>query len=204
MSSLEEEVGRVRELLKRETERVGEMWQMNCAQVAGFNEAMTARDGEIETLKARISELETPVIGRSGGPSAVHPAVFVVCPSEPIAGSLAGSVPLVPQTPHSMRRGKTPPVNEFSGDEPECLLEDWLPSLERASLWNGWSEEEKMIQLAGHLKGRALQEWNLLCPDLRAMFVQATEPCAHALILSARQQLPKTSSHVSARSRAGE
>ena len=175
VSSLEEEVGRVRELLKRETERVGEMWRMNCAQVAGFDEAMTARDGEIETLKARISELETPVTGRSAGPSAVHPAVSVVCPSEPIAGSLAGSVPLVPQTPHSMRRGKAPPVNEFSGDEPECLLEDWLPSPERASLWNGWSEEEKMIQLVGHLKGRALQEWNLLCPDLRATFVQATE-----------------------------
>ena len=154
---------------------MGEMWRMNCAQVAGFDEAMTARDGEIETLKARISELETSVIGRSAGPSAVHPAVSVVCLSEPIAGSLAGSVPLVPQTPHSMRRGKAPPVNEFSGDEPECLLEDWLPSLERASLWNGWSEEEKMIQLAGHLKGRALQEWNLLCPDLRATFVQATE-----------------------------
>ena len=28
--------------------------------------------------------------------------------------------------------------------------------------WNGWSSEEQVIQLAGHLKGRALQEWNLL------------------------------------------
>ena len=44
-------------------------------------------------------------------------------------------------------------VNEFSGEDPECLLDDWLPSLNRASLWNGWSEEEQMIQLAGHLKG---------------------------------------------------
>ena len=32
-----------------------------------------------------------------------------------------------------------------------------------------------MIQLAGHLKGRALQEWNLLCPDQRSTFSQATE-----------------------------
>ena len=32
-----------------------------------------------------------------------------------------------------------------------------------------------MIQLAGHLKGRALQEWNLLRPDQHSTFSQATE-----------------------------
>ena len=32
-----------------------------------------------------------------------------------------------------------------------------------------------MIQLAGHLKGRALQEWNLIHPDQRTTFAQATE-----------------------------
>ena len=32
-----------------------------------------------------------------------------------------------------------------------------------------------MVQLAGHLKGRALQEWNLLRPDQRSTFTQATE-----------------------------
>lgn len=73
------------------------------------------------------------------------------------------------------RRGKAPTVNEFSGDDPESLLKDWLPSLERASLWNTWSEEEKIIQLAGHLKGRALQEWTLLHPDQHSTFSQAME-----------------------------
>ena len=29
-------------------------------------------------------------------------------------------------------------------------------------MWNTWSKEELLIQLAGHLRGRALQEWNLL------------------------------------------
>lgn len=62
-------------------------------------------------------------------------------------------------------------MNEFSGEDP---LEDWLPSLELASTWNAWSEEDRMIQLAGHLKGRALQEWNLLHPD-RAAFAQVVE-----------------------------
>ena len=32
-----------------------------------------------------------------------------------------------------------------------------------------------MIQLAGYLRGRALQEWNLLHPDQRATYAQATE-----------------------------
>ena len=35
----------------------------------------------------------------------------------------------------------------------------------RASRWNGWSPEEKLIQLAGHLRGRAESEWNLLGDD---------------------------------------
>ena len=60
------------------------------------------------------------------------------------------------------RRGKAPPVVMFSGEDPEVRLTDWLPSLQRASQWNGWEPEEVLIQLPGHLKGRALQEWNLL------------------------------------------
>ena len=41
-------------------------------------------------------------------------------------------------------------------------MDDWLPTLERAGAWNTWSKEELLIQLTGHLRGRALQEWNLL------------------------------------------
>ena len=44
-------------------------------------------------------------------------------------------------------------------------MDDWLPSLHRAAEWNQWTNEEKLIQLAGHLQGRALQEWNLLARD---------------------------------------
>ena len=29
-------------------------------------------------------------------------------------------------------------------------------------MWNAWSEEETLLQLAGHLRGRALEEWNLM------------------------------------------
>lgn len=39
-------------------------------------------------------------------------------------------------------------------------LEDWLPSLKRAAGTDGL-----VLQLAGHLQGRALQEWNLLSQE---------------------------------------
>ena len=45
-----------------------------------------------------------------------------------------------------------------------------LPSLERATKWNGWSEKEQLIQLAGHLSKRALQEWNLLTAEQKNSF----------------------------------
>ena len=178
VSSLEGEVSRLGELLKRETERVSEMWRMSCAQVVGFDEAITAKDTEIELLRARISELEASVGRRPMGPALVPASVPTVHPPGPVTSGHVRLASLAPHSTHTSapaRRGKAPPVNEFSGEDPECLLEDWLPSLERVSLWNAWSEEEQMIQLAGHLKGRALQEWNLLHPDQRSTFTQATE-----------------------------
>ena len=40
------------------------------------------------------------------------------------------------------RRGKAPPVDSFTGEDPEIRLEDWLPALQRASEWNGWSNAD--------------------------------------------------------------
>ena len=37
--------------------------------------------------------------------------------------------------------------------------------MQRASNWNNWTGEEQLLQFAGHLKGRALAEWNLLSPE---------------------------------------
>lgn len=61
-----------------------------------------------------------------------------------------------------VRRGKAPPVDPFTGEVSETTLDDQLPSLQRAAEWNGFAEEEKLIQLAGHLHRRARQEWDLL------------------------------------------
>ena len=153
---------------------------MSCEQVTILDQAVTARDAEIESLKVRIAELEAsrsdPValpmhvpalelphtVTRGPSVSAVHASHH----SSREGATLAHSTP---------RRGKAPPVSEFTGDDPECTLEDWLPSLERAIMWNAWTEEEEIIQLARHLKSRALQEWNLLRPEDRASFAKAVE-----------------------------
>ena len=150
MSSLREEVSDVRDVLKGERERVGEMWRMNCSQVAGFDEAIITKEKEIDSLRSRVPEFEASM---GGGPvlsASMFPMVPAVLPPVLPALAHAQSSSAVP-TPD--RRGKAPPVNEYSSEDHECLLDDWLPSLNRASLWNGWSEEEQMIQLAGHLKG---------------------------------------------------
>ncbi len=60
------------------------------------------------------------------------------------------------------RGSEAPSVDSFTGKNPELRLDDWLPSLQRASEWYGWSEEELLLQLSGYLCGRALQEWVLL------------------------------------------
>ena len=46
------------------------MWKMNCAQLAGFDEAPSSKEAEIEALKERVSELEAMV-----DPSAILPIV---------------------------------------------------------------------------------------------------------------------------------
>ena len=46
------------------------------------------------------------------------------------------------------RKGKAPQVDAFTGESPNVLWEDWIPTFERAAIWNGWSDEEKLLQLA--------------------------------------------------------
>jgi len=70
-------------------------------------------------------------------------------------------------------RGKAPLLNCFSGENPEITFDDWLPSLERVSKWNEWLGEDTLIQLAGHLKGRALQEWLLLSEEDKSTWKSA-------------------------------
>ena len=62
-------------------------------------------------------------------------------------------------------RGKAPPIDAFDGEHAGITFDDWLPTLQRDTVWNGWSEDESLMQLAGYLRKRALQEWNLLTAE---------------------------------------
>ena len=126
VSSLNEEVTRLNEMLKRETERVGEMWKMNCAQVIGFDEAITTKDSEIEALKAKVAELQTSLGSRPMGSTSVPARASSARPPGSVETSAHVELaPVVTPGTHASvpaRRGKAPPVKEFSGEDPDCLL----------------------------------------------------------------------------------
>lgn len=74
---------------------------------------------------------------------------------------------------HRNRRGKVLLLDPFTGESLDVLWEDWLPTLELAALWNGWSDK-KLLQLEGYLQGKALQEWSLLSEGQKTTFAAAT------------------------------
>ena len=82
-----------------------------------------------------------------------------------IGGTMVGEL--------SARRGKAPPIDLFTAESIRITFDDWLLTLERAATWNGWTSDETLMQLSGHLKGRALQEWKLLTPDHKTSYQTA-------------------------------
>ena len=116
------------------------------------------REAEIGKLRAELAECESREMG--------------VLEEGTARGEEHKFLPSPGQVVH---RGKAPPVDTFMGEEAELRLENWLPTLERASSWNGWTQEELLMQFAGYLRGQALQEWNLLGPEERETYETATQ-----------------------------
>ena len=142
--SLRDEVSTLRGELEGIKLRIKELWRSSCEQLAEFDAIVTSKDEEIASLKQQLSRSHTrPTTSpqESDGENDMH-AMPIESPRQ--------------------RRGRAPPIDPFTGENPELRLDDWLPSLRRAAQWNRWSREEELMQLAGHLRGRALQEWNLL------------------------------------------
>ena len=54
-------------------------------------------------------------------------------------------------------------------------FEEWLPTLDYAMSWNGWTNEESLVQLVRHLCGRALTELNLLHKEKKATYQAASQ-----------------------------
>lgn len=140
----DQEIARLQEQLEKEKERYKKLWSLNCAQLAEFDGAISAKEEEIEQLKTQL---------HSEGDDASLPRTPP--PGTPSEGETEENVP-------THRRGRASPVEMFSGEDSENTLDDWLPALVRAAEWNGWTKPELLLQLAGHLKGRARQEWSLL------------------------------------------
>lgn len=76
--------------------------------------------------------------------------------------------------PSSLRRGKAPPIDPFSAESPDEQWDDWLPTFERAAEWNAWTDSERLLQLEGHLRGKARQEFSLLSSGDKATSSSAT------------------------------
>ena len=177
--------GRITELeqaLKAEKEKSKQLWRVSCQQVSEHDTVLASKDAEVEALKARNTELEASVSRSTASSIVTGTGTHVPVGSSieppgsrsahrPVSAPKSDSPPILMAKPG--RRGKAPPVDPYDGENSEIQFDDWLPALHRAAMWNEWTDEESLVQLAGHLRGRALQEWNLLDGDSKKTFDSA-------------------------------
>ena len=148
--ALQEEVQTLRQELAANKARITELWKLSCSQVQEYDQIIAAKDDEITELRA----LDTGAVRDPPTTDTLN-----------ISTTTEGTTRSVGQAAKESRRGKAPPVDIFTGEDPDVRFDDWLPALDRVSAWNGWSRQEILLQLAGYLRGRALQEWNLLSKE---------------------------------------
>jgi len=98
---------------------------MNCGQVEEYDTMVGAKDNEIAALKAQLAEQKwqrTP--SSSDDDTMFIPERHTVTEKPKVKDS---------------RRGRAPPVDLFTGEDPLVQLDDWLPGLNLASRWNSWT-----------------------------------------------------------------
>ena len=156
VAELRAEVERLTIELESRKNRVRELLKLNCEQLAEMDSSLLQKD-EISRLKAEVARSRATS-------SSTHSSVS----DDPDLGAGVDSVRRTSR--QTVRRGKAHPVDTFTGEEAETRLDDWLSTIRRAADWNGWTLDDLLIQLAGHLKGRALQEWNLLSADKKKSY----------------------------------
>ena len=173
--------------LQRQTARYAQLWRLNCDQLGEFDCLIEEKEAQVRELTGRIQQLEglsqsSPV---TVSPNEVTTRVLVPTTtsqpglsvlSDSTVGDTPGTRPLGTSSDIRNRKGKAPPVDPFTGDpKGELNFDDWLPTLERAATWNQWTEEEQLLQLAGHLRGRAFREWNLMSREDRQVYSRAVK-----------------------------
>ena len=122
--------------LEDEKRKYRDMWRVSCEQLAEYDILITEKDGEIVSLRARVTELEshTPTVGHS--PHTRHDSAHAETSTATSASvSVRVEPPLAPassrlRVPTAHRRGKAPPVDSFDGENADIRFEDWLPTLQ--------------------------------------------------------------------------
>ena len=136
------EITQLKAQLAAEKTKYRSLWEINCAQLAEVDSTVSEKDDEVQNLRSQLHD------------------------RTPTAGSVItrGTKPEADQTEprQQTKGGKGPPIDHFTGEDPRIELVDWLKALERASKWYNWMDDEKLMQLTDHLRGRAVEEWNLL------------------------------------------
>ena len=183
-TALQEEVSELRDGVRVAKQKYRELWRLNCEQLGEYDSLLAMKEEEIEDLKKRVAEFEALGLGRERRASVQAPpnsGTACSTPTHVIVDTGVRTASRVTKPSHSVsephpisRRGKAPPIDPFDGETNGVTFEDWLPTLQRAAVWNGWTDDDSLVQLAGYLRKRALQEWNLLTNEERKTFSSAT------------------------------
>ena len=158
LSEARVEIETLRREIKVQTAKAKRFWTQKCEQLLTHETVVEEKDAEI----ARLQELISNRARTTTAAAAETLSEDNVSLSET-------------EVVFRGRRGKAPPVDPFKGSDPELRFEDWLPTLERAATWNGWSQNEKLMQLAGHLRGKAAREYSLLSSEEKRSFPTAVQ-----------------------------
>ena len=121
-----EEVDRLKQALAKESQKAKKFWKQKCDLMLRHEDEIDAKDTEIAVLKTRILAISASRVEQTSDMALLPGSGDMVLST---AGYNLGG--------HT-RRGKAPPVEPFTGERPDVLWEDWIPTLERAAGWNGW------------------------------------------------------------------
>ena len=98
-------------------------WRLRCEQMLREEDRLQAKETEIAELREQLNLHETSPRSTSNA------RALGTSPTRSTTGGHECEMTIHP-TP-SVRRGKAPPVEAFTGDEATVHWDDWLPTLER-------------------------------------------------------------------------
>ena len=114
------EVAELQTKLKTAQGKAKQVWCLNCTQSWEQEELLATKDDRIAKLEAEMKRLKaTPRVSPHSGSGASSPDGSETGRSSPVAPDTTSS------QPRHVRRGKAPPVEPFTGEDPAVKLDDW-------------------------------------------------------------------------------